>query len=163
MAAIRKGCQVSTFPPLRSAAGELVNDPTLKADVLKACFFPPICATIEASQPDDPAPLPTRQWEPISITEVSRALSGASAKSAPGPSGVGYTLLKWAHAAHPEILPDIFNLSLDAGTHPWHHATVIVLNKPNKPDYSNLKAYRPISLLKCIGKVFEKIITKCFN
>jgi hypothetical protein len=34
----------------------------------------------------------------------------------------------------------------------------VVLRKPNKPDYSNVKAYRVISLLNCIGKVAEKVV-----
>jgi len=118
---------------------------------------------MEASQPDDLPPLPTHQWEPIMPNEVSQALSGASAKSAPSPSGVGYTLLKWAHATCPKVLADIFNLCLATGTHPWHHATVVTLNKPNKLDYSNPKAYCLISLLECIGKVLEKIVAKRFN
>jgi len=49
------------------------------------------------------------------------------------------------------------------GVHPWHHATIVVLNKPGKPDYSIPKAYRPISLLECRGKLLEKIIAKCFQ
>jgi Reverse transcriptase (RNA-dependent DNA polymerase) len=35
-----------------------------------------------------------------------------------------------------------------------------VIPKPNKPDYSAPKAYRPISLLECIGKLLEKIVAK---
>ncbi len=60
MAAIRKGWQVSTFPPLCSTTGALVDDPTLKAEVLKTWFFPPTHATVAISQADDPVPLPTR-------------------------------------------------------------------------------------------------------
>lgn len=33
-----------------------------------------------------------------------------------------------------------------------------MIPKPNKPDYTNPKAYRPIALLNCLGKVLEKII-----
>jgi len=40
---------------------------------------------------------------------------------------------------------------------------VVVLNKPNKPNYSQAKAYQPISLLECAGKLMEKIIAKRVN
>jgi Reverse transcriptase (RNA-dependent DNA polymerase) len=39
-------------------------------------------------------------------------------------------------------------------------AKVVVLAKPNKPDYSAPKAYRPISLLECAGKLLEKVMAK---
>jgi hypothetical protein len=86
-----------------------------------------------------------------------------SPSSAPGPSGVGYHLLKWAHEAQPDALTEIFNRSLSEGTHPWKHATVVVLNKPNKLDYSLAKAYCPISLLECTGKLMETIAAKRVN
>ncbi|MFL5833327.1 MAG: RNA-directed DNA polymerase [Solirubrobacterales bacterium] len=35
-----------------------------------------------------------------------------------------------------------------------------MLKKPNKPDYSSLKAYRVISLLNCLGKVSERILAQ---
>jgi hypothetical protein len=34
---------------------------------------------------------------------------------------------------------------------------MVVIPKPNKPDYSNPKAYHPIALLNCLGKVLEKL------
>ena len=54
-------------------------------------------------------------------------------------------------------------MCLDTGTHPWKHATIIILNKPNKPDYSVPKAYRPIVLMECMGKVLERIVAKRVN
>jgi hypothetical protein len=57
----------------------------------------------------------------------------------------------------------LFNHSLEVGTHPWKHVTVVMINKPNKPDYSAPKAYRPISLLECTGKLLEKIVAKQIN
>jgi hypothetical protein len=35
---------------------------------------------------------------------------------------------------------------------------MVVIPKPNKPNYSNPKAYRPIALLNCLGKVLEKLM-----
>ena len=39
----------------------------------------------------------------------------------------------------------------------WKVAKGILLRKPNKPDYTAVKAYRVINLLNCLGKVIEKI------
>ncbi|KAA5658148.1 hypothetical protein F3G64_34415, partial [Pseudomonas aeruginosa] len=39
----------------------------------------------------------------------------------------------------------------------WKEATVVVLRKPGKTDYTNPKAYRPIGLLPVLGKVLEKM------
>ena len=82
---------------------------------------------------------------------------------APGPSRVGYTILKWMHMAHPKVLTELFNMCLDTRSHPWKHTTIIILNKLNKPDYSILKAYCPIVLMECIGKVLERIVAKRVN
>ena len=38
-----------------------------------------------------------------------------------------------------------------------------MINKPDKPDYSLPKAYRPISLLECAGKLLEKVVTNRIN
>jgi len=34
----------------------------------------------------------------------------------------------------------------------------VVIPKPNKPDYSIPKAYRPVALLNCLGKILEKMM-----
>ena len=98
----------------------------------------------------------------ITKSEVEQALCGTSNKSAPGPSGIGYKLVKWAFAAHPELLLDIYNAALCFGHHPWTTAKVVIIPKPNKTDYSAAKAYRPVSLLECFGKVLEKIVANRF-
>jgi hypothetical protein len=72
-------------------------------------------------------------------------------------------LLKWVHTASPESLTNIFNLCLEQGIHPWNTTTIVILDKPQKPDYSLLKAYHPISLLECTGKVLEKLIANYIN
>jgi hypothetical protein len=52
-------------------------------------------------------------------------------------------VLRGKHANHPKL---------------WRTSTIVVLRKPGKPRYDVLKAYRPIALLNCLGKVLEKIV-----
>jgi hypothetical protein len=163
LASVRKGRRTNIFPALRDADGNWVDEPAAKARLLRDRFFPSTCPPVDPIQPDNPPTTPARRWESISEDEIKQALATTSASSAPGLSGTGYTLLKWVHAARPDLLTELFNLSIDAGTHPWKTATVVAINKPNKPDYSQPKAYRPISLLECTGKVLEKIVAKRFN
>jgi hypothetical protein len=85
------------------------------------------------------------------------------AHTAPGPSGVSYKLLKWAHQAQPDYLSHLLNLCLYTGYHPWKTVMVVMINKPQKLDYTVSKAYHPIALLECTGKLLEKIITKHIN
>lgn len=39
-------------------------------------------------------------------------------------------------------------------------STTVVIPKPNKPDYSVSKVYRPIVLLNCLGKLMEKTLAQ---
>ena len=42
----------------------------------------------------------------------------------------------------------------------WRRARVIALRKPGKSSYEVPRAYRPISLLLNMGKVFEKLVIR---
>ena len=46
------------------------------------------------------------------------------------------------------------------GYHPlqWQRAIAIALKKPNKPDYTQSRAYQLITLLECMGKLLEKVV-----
>lgn len=57
------------------------------------------------------------------------------------------------------FLTAIFNACLRWKYFPdqWKHAQVTVIAKPGKPK-RDLKSYRPISLLPCLSKLFEKVI-----
>ena len=45
----------------------------------------------------------------------------------------------------------------------WREARIIPLKKPDKPDYRIAKAWRPISLLSTLGKIFEVILAERFS
>jgi retron-type reverse transcriptase len=94
------------------------------------------------------------------LEEVTDALHKGSNTSAPGRSGIGYKLLKWAFKANPTYVSTILQRSLDLRHHPWHANKVVIIPKPNKPDYGIAKAYQPISLMECMGKVLERIISR---
>ena len=156
----RHGRRANQIPPLLKLDGSLA---TLHSDlrmVLSSWFFPVVPKPIPASDPSDPAPLPTCSFAPITKEKVSRHLATTSNKSAPGPTGIMYKLLKWCHASSPSCLTSLFNATILWGHHPWRCATVVPIPKPGKPDYCVAKAYCPISLLECCGKLLKKIIAK---
>jgi hypothetical protein len=39
----------------------------------------------------------------------------------------------------------------------WKTAKDVLLRKPGKPNYTQVKAWRMISLLSCLGKVIKKL------
>ena len=152
------GRKSSCIQPLCSPSGDVTHIAAEMDATLAACFFPSHSAPVAASQPDDPPPLPPRDLAAVSSAELTSALSSTSNKSAPGPSGIGYKLLKWAFAASPDRFVRLFDACLSLGHHPWRSAHILLLPKLSCPDYSLPKAYRPIVLLECCGKWLEKIV-----
>ena len=55
-----------------------------------------------------------------------------------------------------------FQTSMETGTLPsqWEIAKIIRLKQPGKDDYSQAKAWRPISLLCALGKALESILAE---
>jgi hypothetical protein len=61
----------------------------------------------------------------------------------------------------PELFYRVYSALIARGYHPkqWREAIVAIIKKSgDKRDPSTPKAYRPISLLNCLGKVAEKIV-----
>ena len=156
----RHGRRANRIPPLLKLDGSLATSHTDLRAVLSSRFFPTVPKPVPASDPSDLAPLLPRPFAPISEEEVSHHLATTSNKSAPGPTGITYKLLKWCHSTSPSHLTSLFNAMVLWGHHPWRCATVVPIPKPGKPDYRIAKAYCPISLLECCGKLLEKIIAK---
>lgn len=46
---------------------------------------------------------------------------------------------------------------------PWKEGPNTILRKPKRDNYSEYKAYRPISLLPVLGKVLERIMLRRFS
>ena len=106
--------------------------------------------------------IPTRDWPPISISEINDMLWLTSNCSAPGPDNVAWHHLK-AIFEMENVSASIcllFNNVCDTGTWPrwFKESTSVIIPKPKKTDYTMLKAYRPIALLNTLGKLLTKVI-----
>jgi len=159
-AAWRKGRSIKRIPPLLVAPLRLSDDVGEMTEAFKDRFFLTDHPEVNPFQDEDPSPLLPRSFTLITSDEIASALATTSNKSAPGLSGINYQLIKWAFRSRPDRFLDLFNAATSLGHHPWTTALVVVIPKPAKPDYSLPKAYRPISLLECCGKLLEKIIAK---
>jgi len=155
-----KGQSIKQIPPLLTSNTTISHVPHIMSEVLLWRFFTTEGPQVSSVEPDDPAPLPVQDFPTITQEEIAVALAKTSNKSAPGCSSINYKLLKWAFASRLDRFLEIFNAAISFGYHPWKEAMVVVVPKPNKPDYSLPKVYQPISLLECCSKLLEKIVTK---
>lgn len=64
------------------------------------------------------------------------------------------------HRANHDLLLRLFSGLFYFGVFPacWKHAKCVRIPKPGKTDSSDPKRHRPISLLSCLGKTYEKIL-----
>ena len=92
--------------------------------------------------------------------KVRGALRGTSNKSAPGPDGISYRLIKMVLDTRlgRELVREVAT-ALKEGRKPeeWQHSKVVFIPKPNK-NHKVAKGWRPINLINCIGKLAEKVI-----
>ena len=102
----------------------------------------------------------TRQFTDVTDHEIDTAIRDTSNTSAPGFIKVPYWAIKWAWASHRTVMTFIYRHALRLGLHheSWKMAITVVIPKPGKPSHSVPRAYRPIQLLECMGKVLEKIV-----
>jgi hypothetical protein len=162
VAAWRHGRRSSHIAALRSADGSLSFDHETMAGTLSERFFAEDRGAIPTRFNDDPPPRDARPFHPFGEDELFALLKAAANKSAPGGSGIGWDLMKkgWSHMS--ELLTNVYNSCISLGHHParWKEATVVVIPKADKPDYSVAKAYRPISPLENLSKLLEKAVAK---
>ncbi|KAF8702623.1 hypothetical protein AX14_014398 [Amanita brunnescens Koide BX004] len=103
-----------------------------------------------------------RTFPVISQKEIWDALRPTTNLSAPGPDHV-----TWRHLKHALSIPEtnialahLFNAVCSTGTWPsyFKESTSVIIPKPNKLDYTILKAYHPIALLNTLGKLLTEIL-----
>ena len=100
-------------------------------------------------------------FEDFTPQEVLNCINKMDASKACGPDNIPTRLLKMCAVYIAEPLSNIFNRSIHAGTYPacWKRAKVKPVYK-GKGSPSELANFRPISLLPCVSKIFEKLMFK---
>ncbi|ETO12526.1 hypothetical protein RFI_24849 [Reticulomyxa filosa] len=102
------------------------------------------------------------KWHQSEITEeeVIEAIRHVSAYKSQGPDNIHNLMLKNGGQSLINSLVLLFGWSYKIGYFPkaWKIANIVAIPKPDR-DPTICKNYRPISLLSCVGKLMERIIT----
>jgi len=146
--------------PLKDSDGNLVTDNYTKAELFNDSFVSQtLLDTDSASIPITPLQN-SSTIDPLIIMpeEVYKILSNLDPNKATGPDGLGNFLLKEAAVPIAQPLSELFNFSLSLCKFPsiWKIAQVVPIFKKGDPLLCT--NYRPISLLPCISKVYEKLL-----
>ena len=96
----------------------------------------------------------------ITLEEILDQLKKCKSKSAPGEDGLNYAIIKMLPKNVLLYIQSLFNVSLTLGYFPskWKSATIKMIPKSGK-DKQEAKNWRPISLLSCLGKLYERTVT----
>ena len=147
-------------PPLIRADRSITEGEEQKAQELLGSFYPPLPDAIT----EEPITVTVTAVEDPDITmeEIKRKVFSAKPWKAPGRDGLPSIVWQQLWPVIKEEMLGLFRASLDDGILPsqWREAKIIPLKKPNKPDYRLARAWRPISLLATLGKIFEAILAE---
>ncbi|KAJ6439086.1 reverse transcriptase [Purpureocillium lavendulum] len=147
-------------PPLKTDSGATTRNRAEQAELLLKTFFPPLPATVE----EEGARLQRRAvaMPALTLEEVEVKIMAAKPWKAAGTDGLPAMVWMqlWPVVKHRVLT--LFRASLREGVvpHQWRTAKIIPLKKPEKGDYAQAKAWRPISLLSTLGKVLEAVVAE---
>ena len=107
---------------------------------------------------------PNIQTDRIRFGEVTGIIEKVNARTACGPDHITNKIIRYLIPMLHIILQDLLNICVFHGYHPraWKRAWALMAHKPSKrrSDSCPCTFHRPISLLCCLSKVFEAIMTK---
>ena len=148
------------FPPLRDATGTLKTSNKDNAEILADTLYPPPGEADLTDITGTNYPLEVEMKDEITGADVSRAIKSLPLDKAPGPDQITNGMLKNCQKTLQEPLRKLYQACVRIQYHPkqFKVSTTIILRKPQKPDYTVAKAFRPIALLNTLGKLLERIV-----
>jgi exonuclease III len=96
----------------------------------------------------------------ITISDLIEQVKRSPKQSSPGDDGLGYQYLQilFSNTMLQPLLLEVYNNALNAETIPLSWKDIRVRLLPKKGDLSDLKNWRPISLINCDAKIFSRVI-----
>lgn len=151
----------STNIPQTMRYGNLASSDQVGVCELFSSYF---CSVFEKETTgSDSETLPNRYNKILSTVEITREsierrITKLDSSKGAGPDGIPTFVIKRCGKELSVPLCLIFNSSLQAGVFPsdWKTAHVIPIHKSG--DKSRCENYRPISILSCLGKLFESLV-----
>ena len=147
------------FIPTFCNGNSVAQEHTEKIDALRARFYPePAVSSNKGSLPPDL--LRFKASNSIPEDEISGILSSYSLRSAAGNNEVPFSFLKGLGPSIITAITALTNASWQLQHFPafFRKARAVVIKKLGKDTYETASSWRPIALLKAIGKVVEKAI-----
>ena len=152
-------------PPLIKINGAPVLDPNETLKAFSDSFFPKavpntISQLVLKDEVQTNLAGSIGSYESISKAEVITAIDFLKSTRTPGTDGYPADWLKCCSSQVATHISALFNACLATSYFPrdWRVAKVIILRKQNKPHYDDPSCYRPISIICCMSKVFERIL-----
>jgi Endonuclease-reverse transcriptase/Reverse transcriptase (RNA-dependent DNA polymerase) len=149
------------IPTLKKGAATIEQ----KFSELKKAFFPkpPPADLTDISSSVYPPEVPCETQ--IAIRQIREAINKLASDKAPGPDEITNRVLKNTLSTIERHLQALMQVSFDLGHFPkaFKHTTTVVLRKPNKSNYTKVKAYQPVALECTLGKVMESIIAEIIS
>lgn len=146
----------STNSALRDLEGNTVTSVEDKTEIVRKVAFPP--------PPFDPSRSPLHRegtaYLGIDKSRVGKTLFDQSQKKEPRLDRLNLITLKLLWEWDPSRITPLIPHCVRLGHHPeaWKRAREVLLWKPKKLKYTTVKSYRIISLLHCLGKVYERVV-----
>jgi ribonuclease HI/endonuclease/exonuclease/phosphatase family metal-dependent hydrolase len=132
-----------------------------KSEALHAMFFPPPAAT-PVTVPEEDYPDAVCQFTNITNDQVERAIDKLRPYKGVMANDIANVVLKQAKDILTPHLAAIYRATFNARYYPkqWKTYSSLVLRKPGRADYSIPKSYRPIVLLKTLGKPLSMAVAE---
>ena len=147
-----------------SVEGQTINELQPMFEAFQQQFQPTLDGQTNLNHPFLDA-LPSKPSQPFalfSLTELRKALATCSLASAPGPSHMSWSLLKLflTDDAFQEQFLQLPNDIIQTGVWPlaFKQSVTVIIPKPHKDNYMQVKNFRLIALLECSGKLVSKLI-----
>jgi hypothetical protein len=97
---------------------------------------------------------------PITVDELYEQVKRSPKQSSPGADGLGYQYLKilFQIPSLEDLIVTVYNNALSQGSTPSSWKDIRVQLLPKKGDLTDLKNWRPISLINCDAKIFTRVL-----